>query len=430
MIDIKWVRTNPEALNKALKNRGLEPIAEQLLALDAEKRDLQTKSQDLQNERNSIAKAIGDKKRQGLDAAQEQLRANALKEELPALENTLNEVSRALQEMIEVLPNIPLEDVPVGADETANVELKRFGTPKTFSFEPKAHFELGEALGMMDFETAALMSGARFVVLKGALAKLERALASFMLETHTQKFGYQEIAPPLLVRSPALYGAGLLPKFAQDAFHTEDDRWLIPTSEVPLSNLVRESILDQGSLPLRYVAHTPCFRAESGSAGRDTRGMIRLHQFNKVELVSITHPDQSREEHERMTGAAESILEALELPYRRILLCTGDMGVQSERTYDLEVWLPYENTYREISSCSTCGAYQARRMDARFKVEQAQDGKRGKTDYVHTLNGSGLAVGRTLVAVLENYQQEDGSITIPDVLKPYMGGLEKIQKTA
>jgi len=319
---------------------------------------------------------------------------------------------------------LPLPDVPVGPDETGNVEVRRVGDPPRFDFEPKQHFEIGEALGLMDFETAAKLSGARFVVLKGALARLERAIASFMLDLHTTEFGYTEANPPLLVRDDAAFGTGNLPKFAEDLFHTTNGYWLIPTAEVSLTNFVREQIIDEAALPMRLTAWTPCFRSEAGAAGKDTRGMIRQHQFTKVELVSITTPEQSLAEHERMTACAEEVLKRLGLPYRTVLLCTGDMGFASQKTYDIEVWLPGQNTYREISSCSVCGDFQARRMNARYRP------KDGKPEYVHTLNGSGLAVGRTLIAILENYQQADGSVIIPEVLRPYMRGMERITKAS
>ena len=430
MLDIKWIRENPAALDAGLKKRGMEPRAQQLIQLDEQRRELLTALQDLQSERNTVAKAIGEARKTNTDTPDLSNRATEIKKLIPDLEAKLEAVQATLNDVLETTPNLPRPEVPEGLKETDNVVIKSWGTIPHFNFSPKRHFDLGEALGLMDFETAAKISGTRFVMLRGALAKLERALANFMLECHTQQYGYEEIAPPLLVKDPAFYGAGLLPKFADNAFQTTEHHWLIPTSEVPLSNIVREQILEASTLPLRFVAHTPCFRSEAGAAGRDTRGMIRLHQFNKVELVSITHPDQTIDEHERMVACAESILEQLELPYRRLLLCGGDMGVQSEKTYDLEVWLPGEETYREISSCSTCGDYQARRMQARFRTHDALDGKKGKTDFVHTLNGSGLAVGRTLVAVLENYQQADGSIIIPKALRPYMNGMETIVRSS
>ncbi len=317
---------------------------------------------------------------------------------------------------------MPASDVPDGADESANLEIRRFGEKPSLAFKPKEHFELGEKLGQMDFETAARMSGARFVVLKRGLARLERAIAQFMLDLHTEQFGYMEVSPPYLVRDQAMYGTGQLPKFADDLFHTTTDYWLVPTAEVSLTNLVREQILDEKELPFRFTAYTPCFRAEAGAAGKDTRGMIRMHQFSKVELVSITTPDLSTQEHERMTSCAEEVLKRLGLHFRTMLLCTGDMGFAAKKTYDIEVWLPGQNAFREISSCSNCGDFQARRMNARYRPASEKS-----TRFVHTLNGSGLAVGRTLVAILENYQQADGSIAVPGALKPYMGGLDRIE---
>jgi seryl-tRNA synthetase len=328
-----------------------------------------------------------------------------------------------LKELLETLPNIPAADVPDGADERANREERRIGEPRNFDFEPKEHFEIGEALGLMDFETAAKLSGARFVVLKGALARLERAIANFMLTLHTETFGYTEVAPPLLVRSETLYGTGQLPKFAEDLYRTGEDYWLIPTAEVPLTGIAADTVQEAASLPIRVTAWTPCFRSEAGAAGKDTRGMLRQHQFTKVELVSITHPDQSDAELARMTGCAEEVLKRLGLPYRVVTLSTGDMGFGARKTHDIEVWLPGQGTYREISSCSNCGDFQARRMNARFRTP----GEKG-TRFVHTLNGSGLAVGRTLIAILENYQQEDGSVAVPEALRPFMGGLERIAK--
>ena len=425
MLDIKWIRTNPDALDAGLKKRQKDPIAQQLIALDEQHRALLTQIQDLQNERNQIAKAYGVAKKNGEDAEALGAKATALKDELASLTEKSEALDDELSHLLAITPNLPRDEVPAGADENDNELIKTWGDIPEFDFEPKRHFDLGEDLGLMDFETAAKMSGSRFVILKGGLAKLERALANYMLDKHIDTFGYTEIQPPLLVRDNAFYGAGLLPKFADNAFQTTEDHWMIPTSEVPLSNMAADSILDESELPLRFVAHTPCFRSEAGAAGRDTRGMIRLHQFNKVELVSITKPEQTLDEHERMVSCAESILEDLNLPYRRMLLCGGDMGIQSEKTYDLEVWLPGENTYREISSCSTCGDFQARRMKTRYRGADV-DGKKAKPQFVNTLNGSGLAVGRTLVAVLENYQQKDGSILIPDVLKPYMNGKERL----
>tara|TARA_R110002095_G_scaffold212416_1_gene201544 strand:- start:1245 stop:2534 length:1290 start_codon:yes stop_codon:yes gene_type:complete len=428
VLDIKWIRDNPDLLDAGLKKRNKPPCAAQLIDLDITHRDLLTQVQDLQSERNTVAKAFGEAKRKGESADELGARATEIKQLLASLEEKSTKAQNELEHLLAITPNMPRDEVPAGIDEADNELVKTWGDLPAFDFEPKRHFDLGEELRLMDFETAAKMSGSRFVILRGALAKMERALANFMLDRHIETYGYEEIQPPVLVKDQAFYGAGLLPKFSDNAFKTTEDHWLIPTSEVPLSNMVSDSIVEEKELPLRFVAHTPCFRSEAGAAGRDTRGMIRLHQFNKVELVSITHPDGTQKEHERIVSCAESILESLELPYRRMLLCGGDMGIQSEKTYDLEVWLPGENTYREISSCSTCGDYQARRMKARFRDEKTVDGKKAKPRLVNTLNGSGLAVGRTLVAVLENYQQADGSIMVPEVLRPYMGGLEKIEK--
>lgn len=427
MLDIKWIRENPDQLDAALAKRNKPPCAAQLVELDVKHRELLTQVQELQNDRNSVAKSFGAAKGKGENTDELGARAAEIKKSLVILEVASEEAQKDLDYLLAITPNLARDEVPAGADEEDNKLMKTWGDVPSFDFAPKRHFDLGEDLGLMDFETAAKMSGSRFVMLRGALAKLERALANFMLDRHIDTYGFEEIQPPILVKDKAFYGAGLLPKFADNAFRTTENHWLIPTSEVPLSNIVMDSIVEKRKLPLRFVAHTPCFRSEAGAAGRDTRGMIRLHQFNKVELVSITHPDQTLEEHEHIVVCAESILESLELPYRRMLLCGGDMGLQSEKTYDLEVWLPGEDTYREISSCSTCGDYQARRMKARFR-EDSIEGKKGKTRFVNTLNGSGLAIGRTLVAVLENYQQADGSIVVPAVLRPYMGGLETIEK--
>jgi seryl-tRNA synthetase len=426
VFDIKWIRENPEAFDEGLKKRGLEPLSARLLELDEERRKTLTALQEAQSRRNAASKEIGKAK-----AAKDEERAQALMKEVADLKNAIQEGETKVREIeaklnseLAQIPNLPLPDVPVGPDETGNVEVRRVGEPRKFDFEPKQHFEIGEALGLMDFETAAKLSGARFVVLKGALARLERAIASFMLDLHTTEFGYTEANPPLLVRDDAAFGTGNLPKFAEDLFHTTNGYWLIPTAEVSLTNFVREQIIDEAALPMRLTAWTPCFRSEAGAAGKDTRGMIRQHQFTKVELVSITTPEQSLAEHERMTACAEEVLKRLGLPYRTVLLCTGDMGFASQKTYDIEVWLPGQNTYREISSCSVCGDFQARRMNARYRP------KDGKPEYVHTLNGSGLAVGRTLIAILENYQQADGSVIIPEVLRPYMRGMERITKAS
>jgi len=391
--------------------------------LDAERRTAQTSLQEHQTRRNEASKLIGKAKGTGDEDTANALMAEVaeLKDKLKADEDREREVGKALDDILSSTPNLPAADVPDGDDEDANIEIRRVGEPPELGFEPKQHFEIGEALGQMDFEAAARMSGARFVVMSGALARMERALGAFMLDLHTSEHGCTEVNPPALVRSEALYGTGQLPKFAEDQFHTDDDFWLIPTAEVPLTNLVSGQILNEDYLPRRYTAQTWCFRSEAGAAGKDTRGLIRQHQFTKVEMVSIVKPDQSDAELDRMTGCAEEVLKRLGLAYRVVILCTGDMGFGAQKTYDIEVWLPGQETYREISSCSNCGDFQARRMKARFKVE----GEKG-TQFVHTLNGSGLAVGRTLVAVLENYQQEDGSVIVPEVLRPYMGGMEVI----
>ena len=493
MLDIKWIRDNQESFLKGLKDRGSDnPAATltQILSLDEERRATIQKLQEAQARRNQASKEIG----QAM-AAKDVAKAGSLKEEVARLKTEIQqgeakerEVEKTYQDLLATIPNIPAADVPVGPNETANKELRKFGTPPKFAFQPKQHFELGEALGLMDFETAAKLSGARFVVLKGALARLERALAQFMLDLHTREHGYTEINPPLLVRDNTMFGTAQLPKFVEDQFFAgrtigekeraeiadeilnsytseekqkryelsradftsdasmqtvlgkldaerirvlseaprEDKYWLIPTAEVPLTNLVREEIVDEAKLPMRVTAWTPCFRAEAGAAGKDTRGMIRQHQFSKVELVSIATPEQSAEEHERMTACAETLLKRLEIPHRTVVLSTGDMGFAANKTYDIEVWLPGQDegkgAYREISSCSNCGDFQARRMNARYKSKGAKD-----TRFVHTLNGSGVAVGRALIAVLENYQEQDGSIRIPEGLKPYMGGLAKIE---
>lgn len=425
MFDIKWIRENAEAFDAGLKTRGLEPLSAPLLEKDeARRRHLQT-LQDAQSRRNSVSKEIGKAKASKDEASAARLMTEVaeLKEVIQAGEEEERVLNKALEDALAVIPNIPRDDVPLGTDETGNVVVRKVGTPRAFDFAPKQHFEIGEALGLMDFDSAAKISGARFVVLKGALSRLERALAAFMLDLHTGEFGYTEYAPPLLVKDHTAYGTGNLPKFAEDLFQTSNGFWLIPTAEVALTNFVRETILDEDKLPMRMTAATPCFRSEAGAAGRDTRGMIRQHQFTKVELVSITTPETSAAEHERMTACAEEVLKRLGLAYRTMLLCTGDMGFASQKTYDIEVWLPGQDAYREISSCSICGDFQARRMGARFRSKEGKDVR-----YVHTLNGSGLAVGRTLVAVLENYQQADGSVIIPEPLRPYMGGLAKIEK--
>ena len=424
MFDIKAIRDNPQDFDAARKRRGLEPLSAELIAKDDTRRAAIAKLQTAQERRNAASKEIGLAMREKDMAKADALKAEvaSLKENWPAMEQAEREANEALNKALSEIPNSPLAEAPEGKDEHDNVEVLKWGTPRAFDFTAKEHFDIGEALGLMDFESASKISGARFVVLKGKLARLERALAQFMLDTHTDKHGYTEVAPPLLVRDDAMFGTAQLPKFREDQFAAGEDFWLIPTAEVPLTNLVREQILDESKLPLRLTAGTYCFRAEAGAAGRDTRGMIRQHQFYKVELVSITTPEQALEEHERMTGCAEKILQLLELPYRKVTLCAGDMGFASQKTYDLEVWLPGQGKYREISSCSVCGDFQARRMNARYRPA---DGKGPR--YVATLNGSGVAVGRALVAVLENYQNADGSVTVPAVLRGYMGGLEKIE---
>jgi len=466
LLDIKWIRENQDAFVAGLKNRGAytpEEALNQVLRLDEQRRATIQKLQEAQARRNAASKEIGQAK-----ASKDEASAKRLMDEVAGLkaaiqegEENEREQDKALRDLLANIPNVPADDVPVGPDEKANVELRKVGTPRDFKeFKPKQHFELGEALGLMDFETAAKLSGSRFVVLKGALARLERALSQFMLDLHTSEHGYTEVNPPLLVRDDTMFGTAQLPKFSNDQFSTrrqptpeefewladevtkrgqskiaevffemgwkslQQQLWLIPTAEVPLTNLVREDITDEAMLPIRVTAGTPCFRAEAGAAGKDTRGMIRQHQFSKVELVSITTPQQSAKEHERMTACAEEVLKRLEIPYRVVVLSTGDMGFAAQKTYDIEVWLPGQGMYREISSCSNCGDFQARRMNARYRPQGAKD-----TRFVHTLNGSGVAVGRALIAVMENYQEEDGSIRIPNALKPYMGGLAKIERS-
>ncbi|MEM8951177.1 MAG: serine--tRNA ligase [Pseudomonadota bacterium] len=420
MLDLKWLRDHPDALDRALARRGASPLAATIVDLDESVRQLQTDIQEKQARRNALSKEIGKIKASGGDADAVMAEVGSLKDDIQGGEEDLRKRMAALDELLAGLPNVLADDVPDGSDENANVELRRLGSQRNFSFAPKEHDDLGAALGM-DFARAAKMSGARFVAMFGGLARLERAIASLMLDIQTKENGYQEVSVPLLVRDEAVYGTGQLPKFAEDLFKTTTDHWLIPTAEVALTNLVAGEILDAEDLPLRFTAYTPCFRSEAGSAGKDTKGMIRQHQFTKVELVSITHPDKSAEEHERMTSCAEKVLERLELPYRVMVLASGDTGFGARKTYDLEVWLPGQNRYREISSCSNCGDFQARRMKARFR----EKGEKG-TQFVHTLNGSGLAVGRTLVAVLENYQEEDGSVTIPTALRPYLDGMERM----
>ncbi len=422
MHDIKLIRDNPQAFDSGLTRRGLAPLSSVILDLDQRRRAAQTTFQEIQARRNEASRQIGQVKKNGGDAQGLMDEVAGLKDRLAASETEDKALGEEIDGVLMAIPNLPAEDVPEGPDETANVELRRVGTPRSFDFAPREHDAIGETLGLMDFQAAAKLSGARFVVLKGKLARLERALGAFMLDLQTGAHGYTEINPPFLVRDEALYGTGQLPKFGEDLFRANTGHWLIPTAEVPLTNMASGEILDEARLPIRVTALTPCFRSEAGAAGKDTRGMIRQHQFSKVELVSIAHPERSDEEHERMTACAEEVLKRLGLPYRVIVLCTGDMGFSSRKTYDIEVWLPGQNAYREISSCSNCGDFQARRMNARFR----QNGGKS-TRFVHTLNGSGLAVGRTLVAVLENYQQADGSVLVPEALRPYMGGLEAIR---
>ncbi|MBX4926179.1 serine--tRNA ligase [Rhizobium binae] len=427
MLDIKWIRENPEALDAALAKRGAEPLAQSLVALDEKRRSAVQKAQDMLSRRNLASKEIGAAMAQKNGELAEKLKVEVaeLKTLLPAIEEEERQLTAELNDALSRIPNIPFDDVPVGKDEHDNAVTRIVGEKPRWNHTPKEHFEIGEALGYMDFERAARLSGSRFTVLTGPLAKLERALGQYMIDLHTREHGYTEVSSPLLVRAEALFGTGNLPKFEEDLFKTTDDRYLIPTAEVTLTNLVREEILDQEKLPLRFTALTPSFRSEAGSAGRDTRGMLRQHQFWKCELVSITDAESSIIEHERMTACAEEVLKRLGLHFRTMTLCTGDMGFGSRKTYDLEVWLPGQNAFREISSCSVCGDFQARRMNARYR------GKDDKTNrFVHTLNGSGTAVGRCLIAVLENYLNEDGSVTIPDVLLPYMGGLTKIERAA
>ena len=422
MFDIKAIRDNPEFFDAAWARRGLEPLSASLIAIDAELRVKQTDLQECQSRRNDASKAIGIAKSKGEDASGAIREVGELKSRMGTLEEDVRKLTESLNGALSKIDNIPDPDVPDGAREDDNVEVRKWGEIPSFDFEPKQHFDLGEDLGQMDFDLAAKMSGARFVILRSDLAKLERALAAFMLNMHTGEFGYEEVSVPLLVRNQALFGTSQLPKFEEDLFKTTSDHYLIPTGEVPLTNLVRESILEEENLPKRFTCLSSCYRSEAGSAGRDTRGMIRLHQFQKVEMVSVTTPEQSEEELERMTGIAEEVLKRLKLPYRAIILCTGDMGFAARKTYDLEVWLPGQDAYREISSCSNTGDFQARRMKTRCRTKNEK-----QTRFVHTLNGSGLAVGRTMVAVLENYQQADGSIIVPEVLRPYMGGQEVIK---
>ncbi len=422
MFDLRAIRNNPQAFDANWARRGLSAQTPQILELDEKKRELQTELQELLAIRNEKSKEIGKIKSQGGDADAIMAEVSALKDSIAELEEKQKQAEEALKTKLSGIPNILADDVPEGADEDENVEIRKNGTPKQLNSTPKDHVDIGEDLGMMDFATAAKMSGSRFVFLQSGLARMERALAQFFLDTHTNEHGLTEVSPPLLVNTQAMYGTSQLPKFQDDQFETTDGRWLIPTSEVTLTNIVAEEIIDEEELPRRYTAFTPCFRKEAGSAGKDTRGIIRQHQFYKVEMVSVTTPDKSEEEHERMTGCAENLLKKLELPFRTIVLCAGDTGFGARKTYDIEVWVPSQETYREISSCSNCWDFQARRMNARCRPKGEKD-----TKFVHTLNGSGLAVGRALVAVMENYYDPaDGGIFVPEALKPYMGGLEKI----
>lgn len=415
MHDIKYIREHPDMFDAAMHKRQLAPMAQNILDADQEKRSLQTQIQDFQRERKTIAQTVGKIKSQGGNADTEQEKARQINQTISELEKQLE--SDPVTHLLERLPNIPADDVPEGPDEASNKELRHWGNIPEFSFAPKAHYDLGETLGVLDFERAAKISGSRFVFLKGDLARLERALAAFMIDMHTQEYGYTEVSPPYLVRDSAMYGVGQLPKFSEDSFATTNDYRLIPTAEVSLTNLVANEILSEEELPLRYTAFTPCFRSEAGAAGKDTRGMVRLHQFSKVELVSITAINQSIDEHERMISIGEQVLQRLGLPYRVMVLSSGDMGFSATKTYDLEVWLPAQNCYREISSISNCSDFQGRRMKSRYRPINQEK----QTHFVHTLNGSALAVGRTIVAIMENYQEESGNITIPDILRPYMG---------
>jgi seryl-tRNA synthetase len=426
MHDLKYIRENPAAFDAALARRGADAVAETVISLDEKRRAIQTELQMSQARRNEASKAIGAAMGQGDAAKAEALKAevSALKDRMTELDGHERQIAGALDTLMAAIPNLPLDDVPHGADESSNVEISKWGEIRTFDFVPRDHADIGPALGL-DFETGVLISGSRFTFMRGQMARLNRALGQFMLDHQTSVNGYSECNTPVLVNDAAMYGTDKLPKFADDSFRTTDGRWLIPTAEVSLTSSVGGAILADAALPIRMTALTLCFRSEAGAAGKDTKGLIRQHQFEKVELVSVTRPEDSGAEHERMTAAAESVLQELNLPFRKLLLCTGDMGFGARKTYDLEVWLPGQGLYREISSCSICGEFQARRMNARYRA----DGEKGTT-FVHTLNGSGLAVGRTLVAVLENYQQSDGSVTVPDALRPYMGGIEKLEPMA
>ncbi len=426
MLDIKWIRDNPDAFQAGMTRRGKDDMASAALARDAQLRGAQTDLQRALARRNEASKLIGASKAAKHESTAAELMAEVglLKEKIPALEAAERDAQAAMDDLLHGIPNIPSDDVPNGTDESGNVEIRRWGSPRAFDFTPIEHDVLGEKLGL-DFAAGVKLSGTRFVVQRGAMAQLERALANFMLDVHTREYGYTEMSVPVLVKAPALFGTSQLPKFEEDLFRTTGEHYLIPTAEVSLTNLVADAITQSDALPLRMTAYTQCFRAEAGAAGRDTRGMIRQHQFGKVELVSITTPEQSNDEHERMVGCAESILQKLELPFRTMLLCTGDMGFAARKTYDLEVWLPGQDKYREISSCSNCGDFQARRMNARTRSKDDKG-----TRYLHTLNGSGLAVGRTMVAILENYQQVDGSVAVPSILVPYMNGMNRIESKA
>ena len=421
MHDIRQIRAAPDAFDQGLARRGVAAAAQRILDLDRRRRAVQTALQEMLERRNEASRQIGQAKRAGGGAAALVAEVQALKDRIATGESQGKALESELDSILASLPNLPADDVPDGDSEDDNIEIRRHGDQPAFDFAPREHFDIGEALGLMDFEAAASLSGSRFVVLRGALARLERALGNFMLDLHTTEHGFAETAPPVLVRDEALYGTGQLPKFAEDLYRTQEDYWLIPTAEVPLTNLAAGRVHEAAQLPIRMAAWTQCFRSEAGAAGKDTRGMLRQHQFGKVEMVCITHPERSDAELDRMTGCAEAVLQRLGLHYRVVTLCTGDMGFSARKTHDIEVWLPGQGTYREISSCSNCGDFQARRMKARFRVK----GQKG-TRFVHTLNGSGLATGRTLIAVIENYQNADGSVRVPDVLRPYMGGLDRI----
>jgi len=425
MHDRRWIREHPEAFERGLIRRGLPAQAADIIALDRAWRAAETRAQEAEARRNRLAREIGAAKKRGEDIGPLLKQSLADKDAETAAAVEADELDERIDDVLTGLPNLPADDVPDGPDETANKVLRHYGEPPRFDFDPLAHEVIGERLGLLDFARAGRMAGSRFVVLRGALARLERALGQFMLDLHTTEFGYTEVSPPLLVRDEAVFGSGQLPKFAEDLFQTREGYWLIPTAEVPLANLVAGEILDEAGLPLRYTAWTPCFRSEAGAAGKDTRGVIRQHQFEKVELVSITRPEDSAAEHERMTACAEEVLKRLGLAYRVVVLSTGDMGFAAQKTYDIEVWLPGQQTYREISSCSNCGAFQALRMKARYRPA----GGRGTTT-VHTLNGSGLAIGRTLIAILENFQRHNGTVALPPALQPYMGGREIIEPDA